>query len=432
LAIVAASAAAVSGYFLWRIASEASAAAASFTLHTGAQATTLYDTNDRQVFTLFTERRVDVPLSRVSPHLIAAVLSAEDRRFYEHRGYDLVRLTASGVANVRARRFVQGGSTITQQLVRMTNGERHKTVSRKLREMLTAAALERRYSKATILETYLNKVYLGDGFYGVEAAAYGYFGKPASEVTPEEAATIAALIQSPTRYTKQELSDHVRARRNWILERMHADGQIDAASYRTAVDTPLRMNASAGTETADAASKSAAEECAQQRDCASASGSGLYFKEAVRRELRALLPGAEVLSGGLRVYTTIDPAMQAAAERALTERLAAMEKAARSSSRKRANTANDANEPPLQGSIIAIDPKTGYVKALVGGRDFAESPFDRARQARRQPGSAFKPFVYASALEAGYAPGTMLHDLDQPVEAVDGRICRAATTKRPT
>jgi penicillin-binding protein 1A len=438
LAIVAASGVAVSGHFLWRIASEASAAAASFTLHTGAQATTLYDIDDRQVFTLFTERRIDVPLSRVSPHLIAAVLAAEDRRFYEHRGYDLARLTASGVANLRARRYVQGGSTITQQLVRMTSGERDKTVSRKLREMLTAAALERRYSKASILETYLNKVYLGEGFYGVEAAAYGYFGKTASEVTPEEAATIAALIQSPTRYTKQELSNHVRARRNWILETMHGSRQIDAACYRAAIDSPLRMNASAESEAArvasaaspEAASKSAEEECARQRDCGSLR-TGLYFKEAVRRELRTLLPGSEVLSGGLRVYTTIDPAMQAAAERALTERLAAMEKAARASTRKRmttragaaasiTNAANAANEPPLQGSIVAIDPKTGYVKALVGGRDFAESPFDRARQARRQPGSAFKPFVYASALEAGYAPGTMLHDLDQPVEAIDG------------
>jgi 1A family penicillin-binding protein len=432
LAIVAASGVAVSGYFLWRIASEASVAAASFTLNTGAQATTLYDTNDRQVFTLFTERRVDVPLSRVSPHLIAAVLAAEDRRFYQHRGYDLVRLTASGLANVRARRIVQGGSTITQQLVRMTNGDRDKTVSRKIREMLTAAALERRYSKASILETYLNKVYLGEGFYGVEAAAYGYFGKTASEVTPGEAATIAALIQSPTRYTKQGLADRVRARRNWILERMHAWHQIDAASYRAAVDAPLSMRASAeaarpasaSAKSTEAVSKSAAGECAQQRDCAS--GTGLYFKEAVRRELRALLPGSEVLSGGLRVYTTIDPAMQAAAEKALTERLAEMERAARATTRKRttrtaaAAAASAANEPPLQGSIVAIDPKTGYVKALVGGRDFAESPFDRARQARRQPGSAFKPFVYASALEAGYAPGTMLRELDQPVEAVDG------------
>ena len=245
MAIVAASGVAVSGYFLWRIASEASAAAASFTLNTGAQATTLYDINDRQVFTLFTERRVDVPLSRVSPHLIAAVLAAEDRRFYQHRGYDLARLTASGVANVRARRIVQGGSTVTQQLVRMTNGERDKTVSRKLREMLTAAALERRYSKASILETYLNKVYLGEGFYGVEAAAYGYFGKTASEVTPEEAATIAALIQSPTRYTKQELAFASARAGIGFWRRMHAGHQIDAASYRAAVDAPLRMSASA-------------------------------------------------------------------------------------------------------------------------------------------------------------------------------------------
>jgi 1A family penicillin-binding protein len=470
LAIVAASAAAASGYFLWRIASEASATAASFTLNTGPQATILYDINDRQVFTLFTERRVDVPLARVSPHLIAAVLSAEDRRFYQHRGYDLVRLAGSSIANLRARRIVQGGSTITQQLVRMTNGDRGKTVSRKLREMLTAAALERRYSKASILETYLNKVYLGEGFYGVEAAAYGYFRKPASEVTPEEAATIAALIQSPTRYTRQDLTSRVRARRNWILETMHREGRIDTASYRAAADSPLWMNASTSTSgsASDVASAAAKDPCsrsttsiigvtkaknAEQRDCVV--GTGLYFKEAVRRELTALLPGSEVLSGGLRVYTTIDPEMQAAAEKALTDRLEAIEGTERTAGRKgtqppactddlakkdltrpacgekagvsgltgaaiATNAANATQPPPLQGSIVAIDPRTGYVKALVGGRSFVESPFDRARQARRQPGSAFKPFVYASALEAGYAPGTMLRDLDQPVEAPEG------------
>ena len=375
------------------------------------------------------------------------MLAAEDRRFYQHRGYDLVRLTASGLANLRARRIVQGGSTITQQLVRMTNGDRNKTVSRKLREMLTAAAIERRYSKASILETYLNKVYLGEGFYGIEAAAYGYFGKPASEVTPEEAATIAALIQSPTRYTKQELTTRVRARRNWILERMHREGRIDAASYRAAADTPLRMNATASRQLKWSPLQESSGACrqwrrrdgvnsAEQRDCVA--GTGLYFKEAVRRELRTLLPASEVLSGGLRVYTTIDPQMQVAAEKALTERLAAMERTDRTATRKgkrlaampaaappltpsgAANATNAAQRPPLQGSIVAIDPQTGYVKVLVGGRDFGESPFDRARQARRQPGSAFKPFVYASALEAGYAPGTLLRDLNQPVEAIEG------------
>jgi 1A family penicillin-binding protein len=410
LALVAMGAAGVPAFFVGRIASEASAAAASFSLSTGAQATVLYDTNDRQVFTLFTERRVDVPLSRVSPHLVSAVLAAEDRKFYQHRGYDLVRLTASGIANLRAGRFVQGGSTITQQLVRMTSGDRDRTVSRKLREMLTAAAIERRYSKASILETYLNKVYLGEGFYGVEAAAYGYFGKSSSEVTPEEAATIAALIQSPTRYTKQELTSHVRTRRNWILETMHAERQLDAALYRAAVDAPLRIKGSSAVPPALAAAEAANS---------ASMGTGLYFKEAVRRELRTLLPASEVLSGGLRVYTTIDPVMQATAERALTERLAAMERAADKNHKRRVSAASAA-PPPLQGSIVAIDPHTGYVKALVGGRDFSESPFDRARQARRQPGSAFKPFVYASALEAGYAPGTMLRDLDQPVEAQEG------------
>jgi len=403
---VLASASAAAGYLFWQMTGEASRAAAAFTLDSGAQATMIYDAHDRVVFTLFTEQRTDVPLNRVSPHLIAAVLAAEDRRFFAHRGLDFRRVISATLANVRAGRIVEGGSTITQQLVRMTNGDRSRTFDRKLREILTAMAIERRFPKDAILQTYLNKVYLGEGFYGVEAASRGYFGKPAADVTAEEAATIAALIQSPVKYTQDTYASRVRARRNWILAAMREQHLLEASACREAIAAPLRLSVVMAT----APMPGAVDAKTEKTDKADkVDKTGLYFKEAVRQQLITLLPSSQVLSGGLRVYTTVDMSMQAAAEQAVRERLRALERGAR-----------DEGASPLQGSLVALDPQTGYVKALVGGRSFVESPFDRARQARRQPGSAFKPFVFASAIELGYEPGTLLRDLDLPINAGTG------------
>jgi membrane peptidoglycan carboxypeptidase len=414
------------GFLLWAAAADATRDAEAFTLSTGAQLTTLYDGQDREAFTLYIEQRTDVPLSRISPLLVQAVLTAEDRRFFEHAGFDPGRVIGSAFANARAGRIVQGGSTITQQLVRMSDGERARTYGRKLREVLLARAVERRFSKDAILQTYLNKVYLGEGFYGVETAAHGYFGKSAADVTVEEAATIAALIQSPVRYTQDAYAARVLARRNWILGEMFEQHAIPEPAYRAATSAPLRVKpitvASAVAQAAQAAPAAPAAPAVRAMPISLASAvtpasasvpaaapaaeaSGLYFKEAVRQQLMTLLPASQVLAGGLRVYTTIDMPMQTAAEQAVRDRLIALERAPRTGSA----------SGPLQGSLIAIDPQSGYVKALVGGRSFSESPFDRALQAHRQPGSAFKPLVYTSALEMGLEPGMLLHDLDQPI-----------------
>jgi penicillin-binding protein 1A len=451
--IVVTTAAATAGFRFWQIADEANRAAASFALSTGAQLTTLYDAQDRPAFTLFIEQRTDVPLDRVSPLLVAAVLTAEDRRFFRHTGFDPGRVLSAALANARAGQIVQGGSTITQQLVRLTDGERARSYRRKLREALLARAVERRFSKDAILQTYLNKVYLGEGFYGVEAAARGYFAKSASDLTADEAATIAALIQSPVRYTRDSYTARMLGRRNWILNDMFEQHLLQEPAYREALGAPLRVSPAASpaasrtmsadnrtmpaasptmpaaSRTTPAASRTtpaanaaivpvanranvpAASPAIVDAPAAAAATprvaeSGLYFKEAVRQQLMTLLPASKVLAGGLRVYTTIDPSMQAAAEKAVLDRLNELEKTERTE-----NTPD-----PLQGSLVALDPQTGYVKALVGGRSFAESPFDRARQAHRQPGSAFKPFVFTSAIEAGLEPGTLLHDLDQPID----------------
>ena len=231
--VLVGSLAVVTGLKAGYLVGDATTVAARFRLDSGAQTTVILDSRDQPVFTLFAERRVPVPLDRVSPHIVMAVLTAEDRRFYEHLGIDPIRIGGAAIANVRTGRFTQGGSTITQQLVRMARGDRARTVDRKLREALTAVAIERRFSKHAILETYLNKVYLGEGFYGVEAASRGYFGKSAADVTPAEAATLASLIKSPSRYTLHANAERVRRRRDWILRGMYDfDASIRPRTHR--------------------------------------------------------------------------------------------------------------------------------------------------------------------------------------------------------
>jgi 1A family penicillin-binding protein len=353
------------------------------------QSTIVYDRHNQPVFTFFVEQRVDVPLDRVSPYMIDALLSVEDRRFYSHHGLDPVRIVKAAWRNWSRGRIVEGGSTITQQLARLEQLTPTRTFSRKIREATIAVRLEERYSKPEILHAYLNAVYFGDGYHGVEAAARGYFGKAAADLQPHEAALLAGLVRSPVGYSPSLAPQRALARRNLVLRLMRDTGRLDDAQYRAAIDMPLRASASA---TAVAA---ASTSC------------GRYFQEEVRRQLVARLGGQQVLKGGLRVYTGYDPEMQCAAEKTVSARIAQIVK-----SRK---TAKD-----LEGSLVALDPASGEVRALVGGRDFGATSFIRATQARRQPGSAFKPIIYAAALERGLAPGSVLHHLDEPIMTDNG------------
>jgi penicillin-binding protein 1A len=348
----------------------------------------LFDSADREVFTIATEHRIEVPLSQVSPHLIKAVLAVEDRRFYEHDGFDPIRILGSAVAVMRAGEAVQGGSTITQQLARQSIG-REKTLRRKLKELLYAAQLEHHFTKEQILELYLNKVYFGDGLYGAEAASRGYFGKHASELSVPEAAMLAGLLKAPSSYAPTDNTDKAEARQGVVLRAMLDSRAITRDEYETALKTTVELfDGLRGEEP-----------------------HGRYFKEEVRRELIERLGAERVAEGGLRVYTTIDLAMQKAADDAVVQGLADIEKGL---GRTRRVATND---DPLQAALVAIDPATGHVRALVGGRDFLTSSFNRATQARRQPGSAFKPFVYAAALENGYGPDDWIEGLDEPVLA---------------
>ena len=360
---------------------------------TMAQATLLLDAHGKPAFTIFSEQRIEVPLSQMSRHLVQAIVAVEDQRFYDHSGVDVVRILGAAVNNLRENRAAQGGSTLTQQLARQSFLTTDKTFRRKVKEVILAARLEREFTKSEILQLYLNKVYFGDGLYGVEAASLGFFGKHAAELALPEAALLAGLVKSPSTYAPTVSEERARTRRNIVLRQMRDSGVIDAAAYRAAADSPVVL--------ADALRR---EE-----------KFGLYFKEEVRKQLVERFGWERVYEGGLKVYTTIDPETQKAAESEVARALVEIDKR-RQSGRKKPDPA----EAPLQAALVAMDPHTGDVRAMVGGRDFSRSSFNRATQARRQPGSAFKPFVYAAAIEAGYAPGSVLVNLNEPIETIEG------------
>jgi penicillin-binding protein 1A len=358
------------------------------TVGTMARATTIVDVKGRHAFTIFQEQRLPVPLSQMSPHLRAAIVAVEDQRFYDHGGFDVVRVVGAGVNNLREGRIEQGGSTITQQLARMAFLTPDKAYRRKLQEVVLATRIEETFDKDEILEMYLNKAYFGDGLYGVEAAALGYFGKHARELNVAESALIAGLVKSPSTYAPTVNPERAVTRRNLVLRVMREAGLLDGRAYETARAFPLTLTDALRREEAF----------------------GQYFKEEVRQQLVARFGWNRVHHEGLRVETTLDLDLQKAAESEVARAIAEIEK----------RQGRRQSPEPLQAALVSLDPQTGAVRALVGGRAFDQSKFNRVTQARRQPGSAFKPFVYAAALERGFTPATILAGLDEPVMTASG------------
>jgi penicillin-binding protein 1A len=307
-----------------------------------------------------------VALKDLPPHLTQAFLAIEDRRFYQHRGIDPIGVVRAIGTNLLRRGVSQGGSTLTQQLAKNLFLTQARTLDRKLQELVLALWLEHKFTKAEIFDLYLNRVYFGAGAYGVEAAAQRYFGKPARQVTLAEAAMLAGLVKSPSRLSPTRNPDAAERRAHVVLTAMVDAGFINEKVAAAAIaQQPAILKASAG-------------------------GSSNYAADWVMDVLSDLIGRIEQ---DVVVETTIDLALQAAAEKALLEELAQKgEKLAVS-----------------QGAIVAMTPD-GAVRALVGGRNYAESQFNRAVAARRQPGSAFKPFVYLTALERGLTPDTIRED----------------------
>jgi penicillin-binding protein 1A len=367
------------------------------------QATRVFDAADKLAFTIYKEQRIEVPLSEVSPHLIHALTSIEDQRFFDHHGFDTARIVSAALANIRHRRAAQGASTLTQQLARQSFLTPDKTWKRKIQELILAGQIERLYTKEEILELYLNKVYFGDGLYGVEAASRGYLNKHASQLTVADAALLAGLVKSPSSYAPTVSMERAVARRNRVLQAMLENNVIDRPTYQQARASTVALHDGLRTE----------------------EPYGQYFKEQVRIELVQRFGWQRVYQGGLRVFSTMDTPLQTEAEAVVAESLRALDAkraalVARRASRKKGQAPAEPDAAPLQAALLAMDPQTGHVRAMVGGRDFEESHFNRALQARRQPGSAFKPFVYAAALEAGFSPATVIDRLDDPIATPQG------------
>ncbi|WP_018263143.1 transglycosylase domain-containing protein [Methylobacterium sp. WSM2598] len=307
-----------------------------------------------------------VTIRELPPYLPRAFVAIEDRRFYGHMGIDPVGILRALMRNLTSRGVAQGGSTLTQQLAKNLFLTQERTASRKIQEAILALWLEHTYSKDEILELYLNRVYFGAGAYGVEAAAQRYFAKPAKDVTLAEAAMLGGLVQAPSRLAPNRNLPAAQARAAQVLAAMQELGFAKPAEVKLALDRPAKPSRAAG------------------------GGSANYVADLV---MDVLDDYVGTIEGDVTVSTTVDPALQAAAEKALVDEL----------------NQKGGRYNVSQGAVVAMKPD-GAIRALVGGRDYAQSQFNRATTAKRQPGSAFKPFVYLAALERGLTPDTVRED----------------------
>lgn len=366
------------------------------------QAAKVYAADGRLITDLGLERRTVVPISEMSPAVLAAFISTEDKRFYSHHGVDWFRVFGAVKDIIVERRIAGGASTITMQLAGNlfpeTNNRRDLSIARKVRDAKVAVEIEKKFPKDKILELYLNQINLGNRAYGVEAASQRYFGKSVRELTVAEAATLAAIPKAPERYNPKRHPNNSVQRRNVVINLMRDNGRLSAAEAERWKAYPLRL--------------------ASQSDY---SGTAEYFVEYVRQMLQARF-GADLYREGYRIYTTLDLDMQLTAERALEAQLRAIEEmrtfrhSTYADYLEAAQGAADiagvesGQSPYLQGLLVTLEARTGAIRAMVGGRDFESSKFNRATQALRQPGSTFKPIVYSAALRAGYPLSTVIVD----------------------
>jgi len=328
----------------------------------------------------FIEKRKIVSLDRVPHHLVLAFIAGEDARFFHHKGLDYIAIFRALSRNIFSGEIVQGGSTITQQVVKSILLSPEKSFTRKIREAILAFKIEKYLSKEEILFLYLNQIYLGHGAYGVATAAENYFGKPLEELNLAESALLAGLPQAPSKYSPYHHPEQAIRRQTYILNRMVEEGFIPLGEVMKALQTPLKIKSKQNSFVEKAP----------------------YFVEHVRRYVEEKYGKEALYKNGLQVYTTIDTDFQKIAQEAVESGLKEIEK-------RQKYLSSDIPFSP-EGALVCFDLETGYVKALVGGRDFRKSQFNRATQARRQTGSAFKPIVYASALDKGYTPASIVVD----------------------
>lgn len=330
----------------------------------------IYSSDNHLLAELFIERRNLIPSSNIPLHVKQAFIAVEDKRFYSHIGIDFHRIAAAFITNVKRRSFSQGASTITQQLAKMFFLSPEKTITRKIKEVAIAIELERKYSKDDILSMYLNHLYLGTRAYGIEAASQTYFGKSTDQLSVSEAALLATLPKAPSRNSPFISPERAVTRRNFALRRMYELGFINRQQYGEAVKVPVSTESNGRKYKAP------------------------YFVDALRSELEDRF-GHRLFTSGLKIYTTLDYSVQLAAEQAVKNGVAAL---------------HERGIENVQAALVAVDRNTGGVLAMVGGVDYGQSQFNRATQAKRQPGSAFKPIVYTAALCSGFSRDDILKD----------------------
>jgi penicillin-binding protein 1A len=358
--------------------------------------TRIYDRNNEIVSELYTERRTVLPLAEIPVNLQNAFMATEDQSFFQHWGINLKGIARALIADLRHGRVVEGGSTITQQLSKVLFFSQKKTFTRKLRELLLAIQLEHNYSKEEIFQMYMNQIYFGHGAYGVQAAAKTLFGKDAKNLNLAECALMGGLPRSPKTYSPFLNPKNAQRRRAWVLSRMKKSGYITAREESEANLVPIRTS---------------------KQDLAPPVGA--YFVEYLRQILDPKYGENALYQGGYSIYTTLDLKMQRAAEEVMEKSLADFDKdrqkiltAELKAAKKSKKLVIDfsTTTAKVQGSLVALDPRTGEIRAMVGGRDFKESQFNRVTQAQRQPGSAFKPFVWAAAVDDSMTEATIVDD----------------------
>ncbi len=376
----------------------------------------VFSADGKLIHEYYIEKRSFVPLEEMPDFLIKAVLATEDRKFHSHWGMDIRRLFGAVLKNIASGSLTrQGASTLTQQLARQLYLTLEKTYTRKLRELITAIQIERTYTKPEILEMYLNHMNFGHGAYGAQSAARMYFGKDARDLDVQECALLVGLLKAPSRYTPRWHPERAKGRRNTVLYAMQDVGFLNREEYEELLETPIAL-----------AEKSK-----------SALGLGPYFTEHIRQIMQDKY-GYNLYTDGLSIYTSLDSRAQFAAERAVEIGMASLQKNVNAYYKQKDRVAglvtrefreqNDmetllqdstfvdsvlAARVSAQVALVSIDPTNGRILAFVGGKDFEKSKFNRAIQARRQPGSTFKPFVYTVAVDNGYPPTQEV--LNQPV-----------------
>jgi len=344
--------------------------------------TRVYADDNELIDEFYLEDRKVIRISELPKVVIQAFVAAEDTRFYQHKGVDILSIMRAFFKNIVAGHIVQGGSTITQQVAKSLYLSPERNYTRKIKEAILAYKIDKYLSKDEILNLYLNHIYLGHGTYGIEAASQGYFGKSARDLILPEAALLAGLPKSPSNYSPYAHLDMARQRQLYVLTRMLEDGYITAQEKEKAIGVPVKLR-----------SIRPKEKIAP------------YFIENVRRYILEKYGSDVLYREGLEVYTTLNITVQKAAMAAVERGLRELEERQRY------------RRGLVQGALFCMDARTGAIRAMVGGRNFKKSEFNRATQARRQPGSAFKPFIYTAAFDKGMTSATKL--MDSPIMFID-------------